>query len=110
MPIQQPTKDFLRYLGKNPSIRMQIAAAPGKTLLYAGTFFKPIWKELAELKRINPQLAAKEMLPDVLARILVPGQPFPRLLEWAQDLDRLSPWKENGFLVWRALSGGTFWT
>ena len=96
-------------MGKNPSIRMQIATAPGKSLLYAGAFLKRIW-ELADLKRTNPQLAAKEILPDVLARILVPGQPFPHLLEWAQDLDRFSPWKENGFLVWRALSGGTFWT
>ena len=39
------------------------------------------------------------MLPDVLARILVAGQPFPCLLEWAKALDHLTPWKENGFLV-----------
>ena len=37
MPLQQPTKDFLKYLKRNPAIRDQIRAAPGKTLLYAGS-------------------------------------------------------------------------
>jgi hypothetical protein len=105
MPIEQPTKLFLAFLQKNPTIRMQIRAAPGKTLLYAGAFFKPVWRELAELKRSNPQVADKEILPEVLARIFLTGQQFPNLLQWAQDLDRLPSWKENGFLAWRALSG-----
>ena len=105
MPIHEPTKTFLRYLAKNPTVRMQIASPPGKTLLYAGNFFKPVWQELTDLKRRNPTLATKEILPEVLGRILVQGQPFPRLLDWAQDLDGLNPWKENDFLVWRALSG-----
>ncbi len=105
MPIHQLTKEFLGFLQKNPAIRMQVRAASGKTLLYAGNFFKPVWKELLDLKRMNPQIATKEILPDVLSRILLPGQRFPNLLNWAQDLDCLPDWKENGFLAWRALSG-----
>jgi hypothetical protein len=105
MPLQQPTKDFLRYLQQNPSVRAQIRAAPGKTLLYAGGFFKPVWQEIAAQKRSSRQLADKELLPDVLARIKTPGSVHPTLLAWAQDLDRLEPLRENGFIAWRALSG-----
>ena len=57
MPLLQPTNDFQRYLKQNPDIRVQIRAAPNKTLLYAGRFFKPIWKELDELKGRNPGVA-----------------------------------------------------
>ena len=105
MPLQTPTRDFLKFLAKNPAIRAQIRASPDKTLLYAGRFFKPIWKEIADLKRTSRQLADKEILPDVLSRIPVHGQPFRNLLEWAQHLDSVQPWLENGFIVWRALSG-----
>lgn len=93
------------FLQKNPAIRMQLRAAPNRTLLYAGSFFKPVWREIAELKRSNPQVADKEILPDVLARLALTGQPFPDLLSWVQSLDRLDPWTENGFVAWRALSG-----
>ena len=73
MPLLQPTKDFLRYLQQNPAVRAQIRAAPGKTLLYAGTFFRPVWQEIAAQKRSSPQLADKQVLPDVLERIQVSG-------------------------------------
>lgn len=105
MPMLQPTKDLLQFLQKNPAVRAQIRAAPDKTLLYAGSFFKPVWRELAELKLSSPQIAAKQILPEVLERIRVAGQAFANLLAWAQDIDKLQPWKENGFIVWRALSG-----
>ena len=105
MPLLQPTKDFLRYLQKNPAMRTQIRAAPGRTLLYAGTFFRPVWQEIAMQKQSTPQLASKEILPDVLRRIQVPGTAHSNLLAWAQELDRLEPWRENGFIAWRALSG-----
>jgi len=41
----------------------------------------------------------------VLASIATPGQAHSSLLAWAKALDSQAPWKENGFLVWRALSG-----
>ncbi|WP_161635377.1 hypothetical protein [Methylomicrobium lacus] len=41
MPLQQPTKELLRFLQKNPHIRARIAAPANGTLLYAGSFFKP---------------------------------------------------------------------
>ncbi|MBZ5560957.1 MAG: hypothetical protein LAP13_00895 [Acidobacteriia bacterium] len=105
MPLQQPTKDFLKYLKRNPAIRDQIRAAPGKTLLYAGRFFKPMWKEIEELKRGNPQAWDKQTLPDVLVRILTPGSGFNNLLLYTQDVEGRVPWKPDGFVVWRALSG-----
>ena len=89
MPMLQPTKDLLQFLQKNPAVRAQIRAAPDKTLLYAGSFFKPVWRELAELKLSSPQIAAKQILPEVLERIRVAGQAFANLLAWAQDIDKL---------------------
>jgi hypothetical protein len=44
-------------------------------------------------------------LPEVLATIAMPGQPYSNLLVWAKALDNLQPWRENGFIAWRALSG-----
>ena len=105
MAMQQATKDLLQFLQKNPSLRARVRAAPNRTLLYAGNFFKPVWQELADLKRANAQVAQKEILPDVLARIPLAGAASPNLLAWAQDIDKLLPWKDNGFIVWRALSG-----
>jgi len=105
MPLLQPTKDLLGFLHRSPSIRSQIKAAPNKTLLYAGSVVKPAWKEIVDLKAANPDIRDKVILPDVLERIMLPGQPFPNLLSWAKHLDTLSPWNENGFIAWRALSG-----
>jgi hypothetical protein len=103
--MQPQTRDLLRFLNQNPGLRAQIRAAPDKTLLYAGRFFQPIWKELAQLKHSKPNLADKEILPDVLARIRLPGRPFPTLLDWVKSLDGLQPWDKNGFIAWRAVSG-----
>ena len=105
MALQRETKSFLAFLQGRPDVRGKIRAAPGRTLLYAGTFFKPVWKEIAELKRARPEFAAKELLPDVLARIPVPGTGHPHLLAYAQGVERAVPWRPDGFIVWRALSG-----
>lgn len=105
MALLQPTKDLLGYLRENPAIRSRIAAPPNMTLLYAGNFFKPVWRELAQLKLTNRDIAPKQLLPEILSRIQTPGQPHANLLDWAQALDLLVPWKENGFVAWRALSG-----
>lgn len=105
MLLGSAAKEFLVFLQNNPKIRAQIRAAPNKTILYAGVFFKPVWQELSDLKHTNANLADKEILPDVLARINCPGQPFTDLLTWAKHLDHLTPWQQNGFIIWRALSG-----
>jgi len=105
MPLPQPVKELLSFLQKNPFVRSRIAAPPNATLIYAGNFFRPVWQELETLKRSNPEVASKHMLPDVLGSISTPGQPYPTLLAWAKAFDGLTPWKENGFIVWRALSG-----
>lgn len=105
MALQQPVKELLRFLQQNPGIRMRIAAPPNGTLLYAGAFFRPIWQELEQLRARHPELAAKRLLPDILAQITTPGQASPTLLAWAKSLDGLIPWSANGFVAWRALSG-----
>jgi hypothetical protein len=64
-----------------------------------------MWKEIAELKGSDAQYADKETLPDVLVRIPVPGRPYANLLEWVKDLERIEPWRDNGFVAWRAVSG-----
>ena len=105
MPLMPPTKQLLTFLQKNPAVRSMIAAPPNATILYAGSFIRPVWKELEQLKLTNRELAQKQLLPEVLARIQTPGAPHPTLLAWAKALDALIPWKENGFIAWRALSG-----
>jgi len=105
MPLLEPTKELLRYLSANPGTRARIAAHPNRALLYAGAFFKPMWRELEQLRLTKHEIASKDLLPDVLQRINTPGQPFPNLLSWAKSLDNLLPWEQNGFVAWRALSG-----
>jgi hypothetical protein len=40
MPPLQPTKEFLRHLRQTAAVRAKIRAAPGGTLLYAGSVFQ----------------------------------------------------------------------
>lgn len=103
--LQPAIKEFLAYLQKNSQVRANIAAPVNQTLLYAGNFIRPAWQFIEQVKQRSPEAAAKKTLPDVLATITTPGQPHPNLLAWAKALDALQPWKENGFIAWRALSG-----
>jgi hypothetical protein len=103
MALQPGTRALLSILQAQPALRWQIRAAPDRTLLYSGSFFKPIWREIAEQKRSNPQLASKETLPEVLARLPVPGTTYPNLLAFVEDVE--DPWQPDGYIVWRALSG-----
>ena len=105
MPIQPATKEILVYLQSNPQVRARIAAPPNLTLVYAGSFFRPVWQELEQLKRCSHEVASKKLLPDVLASIAIPGRPHPTLLAWVKSLEQLQPWQENGFIIWRSLSG-----
>ena len=105
MALLPQTKALLVFLRKNPSVRAQISALPGATILYAGQLIQPAWKEIEEMRKSMPQLETKKTLPDVLGSIRLPGQPFDNLLLWAKSLDSLSPWEHNGFIGWRALSG-----
>jgi hypothetical protein len=105
MSLHAQTRTLLVFLNKNPLIRAQISAKQNSTILYAGRLIQPAWKEIEEWKKSLPQMATKQTLPDVLATVAVSNQPFPNLLEWAKSLDALQPWKDNGFIGWRALSG-----
>jgi hypothetical protein len=104
MVLQPPTQELLSYLQSHPEIRRQIRAAPDKTLVYAGYFFKPMWKEIADLKHRYPEVADKDTLPDVLKRIPVPGTSHSNLLAYVQDVEQKVPWKPDGFTLWKELS------
>ena len=106
IPAQPATTDFFRFLSDNPAIRSQIRAAPGKTLLFSGAFFKTAFKEIQERKRADPQVADKEILADVLARIPVPGKllrnpskPFPNFLAYVMDLEQQVPKNPDGLMI-----------
>jgi len=103
-PLQAETKAFLAWLGKNKAVRDRIKAETDRTLLYAGNFFKPVWQELDELRKRQTGAARLQLLPDVLERI--EGPDGSGTLK--QHVDRLTgsvPWREDGFTIWRALSG-----
>ncbi len=95
----------MQYLQRHPEVRAQIRAAPDATILYAGMVMKPAWKEIEELRLRLPHMSTKRTLPEVLRTIELSGAPFPNLLLWVQTLDGLQPYKENGHVAWRALSG-----
>jgi hypothetical protein len=99
------TKEFLTYLRGHPAVRNQIRAAPGKTLLYAGAFFMPMWRQIEADKRRNPQLREKETLPEVLRRVPAPGTRFASLSAYVSDHEPKVPKRPDGDTIWRALSG-----
>jgi hypothetical protein len=122
------TKEIFVYLHNNAATRLRLRAARDKTLIYSGAFERHgawvqspaeggkrtmygdttsvgVWRYVISQKKTHPQWRDKEILPDVLGRIPVSGRGHQTLLDWANELDGLEPWKENGFIVWRALSG-----
>jgi hypothetical protein len=105
MQLNAKTREFLRYLRTHPNVRREIRATIGQTLLYAGSFFKPMWKEMEEYKAAHPEIAAKETLGDVLRRIPAPGTSHATLFAYVDLLDKQVPLQPDGFTIWRALSG-----
>ena len=105
MALAEATKQFLRYLQKHPQIRGQISASPDRTLLFSGRLFKPAKVELEELKKSSREIASLEMLPDVLARVAATGTAYESLLAYAESVEKQVPWFEDGYTLWRALSG-----
>jgi hypothetical protein len=104
-PLAPLTKQFLQYLQKHPDVRSQIRAKRNETILFSGRMFKPAKDELRELKKMLPEMASKEMLPDVLGRIVVADSGYASLLEYAETVQNQVPWFEDGYTLWRALSG-----
>lgn len=111
--------EFLAYLGRNPAVRRQIRAKPGKTLLYCGSrgatighrfgIQSAMWRELMLLKARDPQYMDKEILHDVLARTPAPHTPFRTLLQYVQHVEQqvdAGPHADrNKDVLWRAVSG-----
>ena len=107
MPLLQDTTGFLTFLRQNPRLRSRIAAAPDKTLIYAGSFFKPVWKELSAIRAQHPNDTAFELLPEVLGKLPPPSGAIGTLKTYVKNLtdEKRMPWKDNGLIIWRALSG-----
>lgn len=106
--LKDQTKQFLSYLQQNPGVRSRIKAPRDKSLFYAGRFFKPVWKEIADLKRSNASIAALWTLPDALAQIPAPTG-VRTMKDYVEGLTEgktaTLPWEPDGFVLWRALSG-----
>jgi hypothetical protein len=106
MPLALETANFMKFLNKNPLIRARIKAPPGKALVYAGKWTSDTWREISALKKKgDSRLESKEILPDVLRRIQLPGPPSRSLLEYAEDVHKRVPKHPDQFVLWRALSG-----
>ena len=105
MALDPATKDLLRFLKNNPSLRAQVKAPHNKTLLYSGRFIQAAWKDIELEKLRDPSFRQKVTLPDVIGKIRASNPQFPTLLSWVQSIDKIQPWRVNGFFVWRALSG-----
>ena len=104
MPLERDTVGLLSYLRQNKPTRDRIAAGPDRTMLYAGRFARPAWQELEALRRSRPDLHDWELLPDVLRRLPAPDGDGT-LLAHVERLCTRVPWRPDGFVVWRALSG-----
>lgn len=105
MAIDPGTKELLKFLKNNPSIRAQIKAPHNQTFIYAGDQILPAWKEIHRLKIRDPRIRLKLTLPDVLGKIRLTDAQFPTLHAWALAVDKIEPWRSNGFIAWKALSG-----
>lgn len=105
MKLLPQTQEILNFLQRNPALRQRIRAPTDATLLYAGHFFGPIYRELRRLKQSSKAYDSKVILPEVLKQIATPGAPYPDLLAWAMSFDDLLPPQKDSFVVWRALSG-----
>ena len=105
MPFNPMTITFLKYLHNNPAVRSQVRAGVNQTLLYSGTFGKPMWSEIEMRRRFYGGLLDKQTLPDVLVQVAAPGTGHPSLRAYVEDVERNVPWQPDGFTIWRALSG-----
>jgi hypothetical protein len=104
---------LLRLVNEKP-VRAAIRANHNRTLLYAGTTMRqsaygtvlhqPMWKEILELKRQQPQYSDMDTLPDVLARVKIDRKPYATLLAYVQDVEAMVAWHPDGFYMWRMLS------
>jgi len=102
MTIQSQTKEFLSYLQQNRDVRDKIKADANKTLLYAGVFFGPIWRELELFQRRYP--GTIQILPEILQKIQAPPGNPGTLRSYVDTLTvRVPP--SDQLIIWKALSG-----
>lgn len=119
------TRAFLGYLQKNPTLRNRIRAAPDCSVAYAGSFPDgAAWERLLRRQLSDPGTNDFQMLPDVLRLIPCPADLYTAvgvvtppqvrtLLDYVNFLtgERPNPpyegvpWNDDGFIIWRALSG-----
>jgi hypothetical protein len=102
MPLEQPTKEFLNYLQKHKDVRDRIKADRDRTLLYAGSFFGPAWREMETFQRKHP--GTVQILPDVLRRVPAPPGSVGTLKDHVEAFTQKLP-PGDKLVVWKVLSG-----
>lgn len=102
--LQAETKQFLRYLQNHPELRTRICAPENRTLLYAGKLIRNAWQELVAAKG-RPEFAELCILPEVLSSVPAPNSGHDSLHTYVQAVCAKVPWEDDGFTLWRALSG-----
>jgi hypothetical protein len=95
-PVRRPDSH------QHKEVRNRIRADRNKTLVYAGSFFAPIWRELELFQLKNP--GTVQVLPDVLKKIPAPPGYAGTLKDHVEALTRKIPPNE-GMMIWKALSG-----
>jgi hypothetical protein len=122
-PLAAPTKAFLAFLQKHPELRDRIRAMANCTVAYAGSFTDgAAWERLLRRQLSNPHANDFQMLPDVLKAIPCPHDLYAavglitppqvrNMLDYLQFLTgdgpypKQVPWDDDGFILWRAMSG-----
>jgi hypothetical protein len=128
------TIEFLKFLKGSPGVRQRIRAFPNRTLLYAGDLpnrfatlwfaalppaVRPakqpkmrdgvvmtgVWNRLAEPAERDLDHRDKQILPQVLEAIQLPGTRYASLLDYAKDAHSQVPEDPDQSIIWRALSG-----
>lgn len=104
MALHANTRSFMAYLNQNSGVRDRIAAPPDKTLLYSGSFVRPMWRELETLRQ-RYHSDGFVLLPDALKQLPSPDKSAATLQLYVTALTGRVPWDPDGFVIWRALSG-----
>ncbi|MBD8528374.1 MULTISPECIES: hypothetical protein [unclassified Massilia] len=102
--LHEQTRQFLSFLRRAPLVRAQICAPKDGTLLYSGKMMRNAWEEIAELRE-RGALPGLTTLPEVLANIPAPETGHATLQRYTEATCQAVPWEDDGFIIWRALSG-----
>lgn len=97
--------EFAVYLKNNPSIRSKICAGEHRTLVYCGSYLKPVSEELVNLRSRLKFFEELFLLNQILMQIKIQGRQWGTLYEWLLDLEENHPFEAGSNVAWRIVSG-----